>query len=114
MGGVPITHDLTDSIKREDEKGDAFSALAKQFSVEEATVIRRTETAGTIAAQRGRQEFKHLQFRDENTARKFIDYILEHRTQALGTMIGFILDRPINLIGTSGWSVLSEMIEGKK
>lgn len=114
MGGVPITHTLTDGIKSSIEQGeDNFDCVAKQFTALEAKVIEKLNSFGTVAAQRGKVKSKYLQFKTEDAAKKYVQYLLDNRAQALSLMIGFILDKPINLMGDSGWSVISRQVKGK-
>ena len=116
LGGVPIDHILTDSILGGSELGqvDAFQNVAGYFNINEACVKTAVHQCGTIAAQRGKVEFKHLQFKTEEAATKFIDYIVAHRLSALSTMIGLILDKPVNLMGTTGWETIEKQVKGRK
>jgi len=114
MGGVPIDHVLTGDVKSSIETKDAFTALCDQFTISEATVKTVKHTHGTVAAQRGAgYEFGYLQFKDEEAARKMVNYLIDHRVEVLSIMIGFILDRPINMMGVDGWSNVRKMVEGK-
>jgi hypothetical protein len=116
MGGVPIDHKLANAIKAGSEvPGDAFEVLAVQFTASEAKVVVTKPTFGSVAAQQGPgAEFKYLQFKTEESAAKYVNYILANRVQALGVMIGFMLDAPINMIGETGWSVIENQVRGCK
>ena len=116
MGGVPIDHTLTDSVggSKELGMGGAFEKLSSQFNSSEATVKTSKSNFGTVAAQRGPVEYSYLQFKNEAAARKFIDYLIANRVSALSVIVGFILDRPINMAGDSGWSVITNHVFGCK
>jgi hypothetical protein len=119
MGTIPVDHILTHAIKSGSEastssKQSNFDLVADQFKLNEATIITSKHDYGTIAAQQGKgTEHQYLQFKTEESAQKFIDYLIKHRISALSMMIGFILDRPINMMGNDGWSVLTDMVKGK-
>ena len=119
MGGVPVDHILTHSIRSGTEatnslKESNFETLAKQFSALEAKVVSSKQDFGTIAAQAGKNyEHQWLEFRTEKAAEKFIDLLIKNRIHAMSMLIGFTLDKPINMIGNSGWSIIQDMITGK-
>lgn len=97
----------------EDLKGDAFEALSKQFTAEEASVFRIKSQWGTVAAQQGPgTEHKYLRFATEAAARKYVQ-LLSKRASAMGIMVGFILDRPINMMGETGWKQVQTMVFGR-
>jgi len=116
MGGVPIDHILTHAIRNSAEKiKSSFESLVSQFTPNEACVITQKAQFGTVAAQKGPDhEFKYLQFKTFDAAEKYIEFLIENRINALGMMIGFILDKPINMIGDSGWSVIENQVNGCK
>lgn len=107
IGSIPIDHILTDSIN------GGMEELKTLFKIDEATLKSREVTRGTVAAQRGNIKFSWLQFKDEKTCEKFIEFIKDTRLNVLSTMIGFILDQPINTIGDTGWSNFTKMIKYK-
>ena len=114
MGGVPIDHVLTHAVQSGTETGEAFDALKAQFTIDEAMVRTVNSNYGTYAAQNGpKSKHQYLQFKTEDAARKFIDYLVEKRCSALSVMIGFILDRPINMMGEDGWRVIRTQVYGK-
>lgn len=116
MGTVPVDHILANGTKRghEPEDKEAFDILVEQFSAKEAKVVEHTAEFGTYAAQYGRKaKHQYLQFKTQEAAEKFCQ-LLSKRTPAIGVMIGFILDRPINLMGDSGWSLVETMVHGSK
>lgn len=121
MGGVCVDHVLTHAIKNSSESGSPddmdesnFDLIAAQFSVKEASLITETHEFGTIAAQMGKgAEFSHLRFKDENAATKYIKLLTE-RVPALSMLIGFILDRPLNMVGDDGWKTMNQMVKGCK
>jgi hypothetical protein len=113
MGGIPITHRLDKAVKCSTEHGEAWDALCKQFSVNEAVVVSSSPQFGTVAAQQGKNTaHQYLQFKDYKSARKYVDYIVQNRLDAIGMMIGFILDRPINMMGEDGWSIIRKQVFG--
>ena len=114
MGGVPVDHTLSDAIKNSDESEhlNAFDSLSSKFSVNEATVRGETPKYGTVAAQRGPLvEHRYLQFKTQDAAEKYVKLLLD-RAGCLGMMIGFILDRPVNMVGETGWDVISKHVHG--
>jgi len=115
MGGIPIDHVLTNQVKSSDESKDSFGSVCDIFKLDEACICSIKNDFGTIAAQQGKgTEHKYLQFKTDDAARKYIDFIIQNRVSCLGIMIGFILDRPINMIGDSGWSVIEKQVKGYK
>jgi hypothetical protein len=118
MGGVPIDHVLLDEIRNGTEASTAadqsnFDLVASQFSALEAKVCSVKSQFGTVAAQRGSShEFRYLMFKNEAAAAKYVDYIIENRVSALKMLIGFILDRPINMVGNDGWETIRSQVFG--
>ena len=112
-GGVPIS--LEDTVKGGKEgNGEPFDILTRLFSVNEACIKTDKPKYGTIAAQRGpNKEYKYFQFKTEEAALKLVNYIIEHRVSCLGLMIGFTLDRPINMAGNTGWDTFTSLVRGK-
>ena len=107
-GGVPIDHTLSQDVN------GGFDELCQHFTLREACIKKTTPTAGTVAAQQGKGiEFEYLQFADEDAAEKYVNLLLKDRVTAFSSLIGFILDRPINLIGDSGWKVMNYLTTGK-
>jgi len=97
-GGVPIIHDLL-SIEGGGADLDRWSARKMMW-------VRKKADYGTVAAQQGPGTiFEYPQFRDEKTALEFVNELLK-RVPAVMMMIGFFLDRPINMKGDLGWSVI--------
>lgn len=106
MGGVPVDHILLNEI------GDA-NEIFEQFKINEAMLVSTNPDFGTYAAQYGKDsEFNYLQFKTIESAEKFIELLIK-RSPTLATIIGFILDRPINMVGDTGWNTLNEMIKNK-
>lgn len=119
MGGVCVDHVLTHEIScatEAESEPDAsnFEKLANQFKVNEACVKTNKHDFGTIAAQYGRgTEFSYLQFKTEAAARKYVSLLTE-RVPALSMLIGFILDRPLNMVGDSGWKTFETQVKGRR
>lgn len=120
MGGVPVDHILTHSIRSGAEASNSldesnFELLAKQFNSLEAKIVSSKQDYGTIAAQNGKNhEHQWLQFRTEEAAEKFIDLIIKNRLSAISMLVGFVLDKPLNMAGDDGWSHMEKMIKGCK
>lgn len=109
-GGVPITHTIATEISGPEGKG--LRPLLKGISAEEYEIFETTPHFGTVAAQRGpgvRVEL--IRFAEEDAARKYVENMMG-RLDALGMMIGFLLDRPINMVGDTGWSVMERWVYG--
>lgn len=115
MGGVPVDHILANLVKIGDEgQGNAFELLAKQFNVFQATVKTVKSQFGTYAAQNGQgAQHSYLQFRTVDDAECFVK-MLSKRAQIMQTMIGFTLDKPINLMGETGWQTMAKQVKGCK
>ena len=106
MGGVPVDHVLQDAVN------GGFDEIKKQFTLDEAVLIKEKMTFGTIAAQKGKDaEYQYLRFKTEDAANKYVQLLLK-RASALTMMIGFILDRPVNMMGETGWSVIEKQVKG--
>lgn len=123
MGGIPIDHILThdiifsNEVRNKGYKGHQanFQTIVNQFNPNEAMVKSYTANFGTVAAQYGSGSmFNYMQFKDEAAALKFVNYLIDHRINSLSMMIGFILDRPINLAGITGWDMVNNMVKGCK
>lgn len=107
MGGVPIDHVLLE------EFGD-FEEIANRFKVTQAMMVEVEHKFGTYAAQHGEgATSRYLQFKTQKDAELFIDILIKERVKSLSSMIGFILDRPINMAGNTGWDTVIKMVEGK-
>lgn len=123
MGGVPIDHTLVNGVQGseeakglpENDNSTEFDLVANQFKVSEARIKTFKSDYGAIAAQQGKgTEHRYLQFKTEEACQKFIDYLLKYRVSAMGMMIGFVLDKPINMIDDNGWSVVEKQVNGCK
>lgn len=109
MGSVPVDHILVNAVNA------GLDEVKKLFTIDEAKVVTKKPRFGTVAAQHGPgATFSYLMFANEEAAQKYVDFIIENRAQALTMMIGFILDRPINMIGDTGWSSIETMVEGSR
>lgn len=102
MGGVPIDHILDETPLES----------IKAFSEDEAITKTHKARYGTIAAQRGPVEHTYLQFKTKDAALKYIG-MLSKRVGPTMSLIGFILDRPINLVGETGWTTIMQQAKGK-
>lgn len=108
MGSIPVDHILTAAVN------GGMDELIKLFNVSEAKLVIEKRKWGTVAAQNGPDsEFKYLMFSSEESAQKFVDFIINNRAGMLTMMVGFILDRPINMIGNNGWGQIETMVNGK-
>mgnify|MGYP001796550818 CR=1 FL=1 len=100
---MPVTHDLL-SIK------GGGSDISK-FTAEQMTWKKEKAQYGTVAAQQGPGHvFRYPTFATGKDAFAFSNELLKRATAVFG-MIGFFLDRPINMAGNSGWSVITEQSE---
>jgi len=68
------------------------------------------------------EDWNGIDYKEENgdyyfaswdDADKFVDRILKTRLSGVMGMIGFLLDEPINRIGSSGWDMIESMVYGK-
>jgi hypothetical protein len=57
---------------------------------------------------------KYIVFADHESCVNFIENIAAKRVTAIFTMIGFILDRQVNMIGNTGWNIISDQALGTK
>ena len=112
-GGVPVSHILQDEISREGDKG--LAGTLRGIDPRGYKIVEKKAEFGTVAAQRGpNYVFSYPRFQDHDNmadARQHVANLLE-RASALGMMIGFILDRPINMAGHSGWSTMTTWVYG--
>lgn len=106
MGSVPVDHILVN------DTNGKLDQILKLFNVGEAKLVTEEVTHGTVAAQNGKTKFSYLMFANEEVAQKYIDFIIQDRAPVLNMMVGFILDRPINMMGESGWSMVEKMHKG--
>lgn len=120
MGTIPVDHILTHAVKSSSEASNElnesnFSVVANQFKLGQATIVTQKQQFGTIAAQKGiEHEHQYLQFKTEQDAEQFIQYLIKNRVTAIGMLIGFTLDKPVNMAGKTGWSTMEKMVKGCK
>jgi hypothetical protein len=114
MGTVLIDHVLANATKNGSEgDGEAFELLARQFAINEAHIKTIKNTFGTVATQsKPGTEHKYLKFKTVEAAVKYIQ-LLAQRAPIL-SLIGFFLDRPINMVGETGWDQFKTMVYGPK
>lgn len=104
MGAISVDHILVNGTKSNAEKGEnGFDAIAQNFSIQEATV----KTYKSLYEK----DEKYLSFKTEEAAQKFINLVILHRLAVLG-LISFILDKPVNRAGTTGWTQIETMVRG--
>jgi hypothetical protein len=102
-GGIPVTHDLLE-IKGGGSDLNKFDRKQVQWR-------KSKETFGTVAAQRGPGTvFEYPMFAESDDAIAFAKELLK-RAPALFGLIGFFLDRPINMAGETGWDTLRSQTE---
>lgn len=101
MGGVPITHLLEQRVYTNDSKG--FGGLCKNVDKDECKIKSRKDAQG---------EHKYIMFKTYEAAVKYLTNMVNDRCGVLSIMIGFILDKPVNLIGETGWSVIEHQVRG--
>ena len=102
-GGVPITEILVDDTKGGKESGEnGAEALRKLFEGNDKVQV------GTYQSHLYKVDRLGLQFVDVETAKIYMQHLIDNRLGILG-MIGFILDRPVNRMGTTGWALLKDM-----
>lgn len=100
-GGIPVTHILLDEIS-------GGESNTTKFSRDEVKWVTKPVTHGTIAAQRGKgYKFRYPMFREDDVALRFAEELLK-RADGLFGMVGFHLDRPVNMVGDDGWSMIAE------
>lgn len=111
-GGVPITHTLMDGIATGGSKG--LGPLLKGIDKDDYKIEETEAKYGTVAAQRGPGSVNEYPvFRTDEAAKQYVQNIVDSgRLNALGMMIGFILDRPINMMGESGWRTMAMYVNG--
>jgi len=103
-GGVPVTHILLQEIS-------GGGSNISQFGPRSAKWVVKRASHGTVAAQYGKDtEFKYPQFKSDDVALRFAKELLKRATALFG-MIGFYMDRPINLAGETGWDRLQKQSE---
>jgi len=50
-------------------------------------------------------------FENLEDAQSYAEAVLEQRADALMGLVGFALDAPVNMMGTSGWDHLGEHLD---
>lgn len=116
-GGVPITHVLMYEVKAVGNGVGSWQATAaiddqshlqrlfEKAGVEAKIRIIRNNF-GTVAAQRGRgARMAFPAFKSDDDAEKFCRSLAPNVGTIMG-LIGFLLDRPVNMMGSSGWKTL--------
>lgn len=112
MGGIPIDHILQSVTRGDESNEDGFKNIVDQFTPFEAKIVTNEAQFGTYAAQNGRgAEHSYLQFKTIEAAKKYIQ-ILATRAPIMQALIGQTLDRPINMMGDDGWSVITKQVKG--
>lgn len=53
---------------------------------------------------------KYPLFADEEQALNYINLMITHYGKTIASLIGFYLDKPVNLIGETGWSQIKKVI----
>lgn len=103
-GGVNIEHLLlqTDAIN-ENLMGELKAKSAKLVTVK--------SDFGTFAAQFGKgSELTYPQFKTEAAAKAFVTQLVKKYANVHMSLIGFVLDRPVNMAGNTGWNTLETQI----
>ena len=108
MGSIPIDHQLiaTDALNHN---------ITESLPCKDAKLVSRVHDYGTVAAQQGRgTRIICPQFKTEQAARNYALQLIELYGDTVMTLVGFTLDRPINMIGETGWSQIEKMHNGVK
>jgi hypothetical protein len=108
MGGVPFDHELIriDSLNNN---------IMGELKAKQAKIKTTKHDYGTIAAQEGKgSSFSYPMFKDSESAYEFGKQLIEAYGDTLLGLVGFILDKPINLVGETGWGVLKKQLKGVK
>lgn len=108
MGSVPADHVLlnTDSINKK---------LLDSLTIKDACLITTKPSHGTVAAQQGPgAEFTYPQFKDEDSCMSFAKQLVEAYGSTHMCLIGFLLDKPINMVGDTGWGIIETAVNGIK
>lgn len=110
-GGVPVTHILHDVQAPGKRKG--LTGALEGVDPQSYKVFDRVAAFGTVAAQRGKTNYAFPRFRvrEWDDLEIYVGNMID-RAAVLGIMIGFILDKPINLAGHDGWSVMRRWVNG--
>lgn len=108
IGGVPFDHEL---IKIDTLNNNIMGELRAK----NAKIKTTKHDYGTIAAQEGKgSSFSYPMFKDSESAYEFGKQLIEAYGDTLLGLVGFILDKPINLVGETGWNVLRKQLKGVK
>ena len=106
MGGVPIDHDLlsTDKLNKN---------ITDELKAKDAKIVTHKQFYGTLAAQRGPSaEITYPQFKNYENAGAWAKELIKLYGGMHMLLCGFLLDRPINLMGETGWSVIERQVGG--
>lgn len=90
MGGVPFNIESVTSVTEDLSKFDNVSELRDSKAL----------SGGKFRC-----------FKDVEHAEQYINEIIVNRVPAIFGLIGFILDRPINLMGSTGWSFIKNQVQ---
>lgn len=106
MGGVPVDHDYISTDKSNKD-------ITSHLKIKDACLVTHTHDFGTLAAQRGKgTSFSYPQFKTEDAAKAWVQELIKLYGDTLMMMVGFTLDRPINMIGDTGWKTIEQQVKG--
>lgn len=106
MGGVPVDDKLL-SLDALNER------IIDDLKARDAVIHTRKQDYGTVAAREGKNyTFTYPSFTNEEACLAFADAIIREYGGVLMTLVGFTLDRPINMVGDTGWSVIEKQVNG--
>lgn len=103
-GGVPVDHLLLDQ--------DMAKDFLDNLKAKDGVLVSHKLDFGTIAAQRGPGSvFTYPKFKNLEACEEYIKTLIPLAKPLMMTC-GFILDRPINMAGNSGWETITTQVEG--
>lgn len=107
MGSVPIDHLLLETDKLNKN-------ITLELKAKDAQLTTHKAEFGTLAAQQGKgAEITYPQFKTYEAAEKWAKTMVEKYADVHMMCVGFVLDRPINMMGEPGWNTITKQVEGK-
>ncbi len=76
--------------------------------------ISKAETLVRKEPSRFGSMIKSRYFKDFDNAEDYIRNVYAHNLQVVMMMVGFYLDKPVNLVGTTGWDIIEQQALGKE
>jgi hypothetical protein len=105
-GGVPIAHIAIHDV-RSSAAADGSAEYHQWLDSEGIdTMVHNIPVSHGVVFVQGRTHERFVMFRTAEDARRAAMWLVKNRCPAICGMPAFFLDRPINMVGETGWDVL--------